>query len=117
VLPDLLNDIAKLPNIGDLHNYANSLKDQQLNEGQKSEQYPLLAHKLGHSCPLSALYIYNKVSTMLQKLIIHFNTSTQFSIRYDDDTGNLDFVNPIIDIACISSFQKRNIKYVFTYRH
>jgi len=37
---------------------------------------------------------------MSQELIIHFNTPTQFSIRYDDDdTGNLEFVNPIGDSA------------------
>jgi CHAT domain-containing protein len=35
---------------------------------------------------------------MPQELIIHFNTPTEFSIRYDDDdTGNLAFVNPISD--------------------
>lgn len=33
---------------------------------------------------------------MSQELIIHFNTPSQFAIRYDDDdTGNLDFANPI----------------------
>ncbi|MEN8214897.1 MAG: hypothetical protein ABFS56_00655 [Pseudomonadota bacterium] len=35
---------------------------------------------------------------IFQELIIHFNTPTQFSIRYDDDeTGDLEFVNPITD--------------------
>jgi len=37
---------------------------------------------------------------MSQELIIHFNTPSQFSIRYDDDdTGILEFVNPISDSA------------------
>jgi tetratricopeptide (TPR) repeat protein len=35
---------------------------------------------------------------MSQELIIHFNTPTEFSIRYDDDeTGSFAFVNPISD--------------------
>jgi tetratricopeptide (TPR) repeat protein len=35
---------------------------------------------------------------MSQELIIHFNKPTEFSIRYDDDdTGILQFVNPISD--------------------
>jgi CRISPR-associated protein (TIGR03986 family) len=54
----LLNNIAKLPNVENLHKYATSLKDQQLNEGQKSEQYPLLAHKLGHGRPLGLGSVY-----------------------------------------------------------
>ncbi|MDM8557467.1 tetratricopeptide repeat protein [Candidatus Parabeggiatoa sp. HSG14] len=35
---------------------------------------------------------------MSQELIIHFNTPSEFSIRYDDDdTGSLEFANPIAD--------------------
>ena len=37
---------------------------------------------------------------MPQELVLHFNTPTEFSIRYDDDdTGVLEFVNPIGDDA------------------
>ena len=35
---------------------------------------------------------------MSQELIIHFNTPTEFSIRYDDDESDiLEFANPISD--------------------
>jgi CRISPR-associated protein (TIGR03986 family) len=48
----LLNNIAELPDVNNLHQYATSLKNQALTAGQKSEHYPLLAHKLGHGRPL-----------------------------------------------------------------
>ncbi|MEK8019570.1 MAG: hypothetical protein VSS75_022070 [Candidatus Parabeggiatoa sp.] len=48
----LLNNIAKLPDANNLHKYATSLKNQSLQKGQKPEEYPLLAHKLGHGRPL-----------------------------------------------------------------
>jgi CRISPR-associated protein (TIGR03986 family) len=48
----LLNHIEKLPDANNLHHYATSLKSQILTTGQKSEDYPFLAHKLGHGRPL-----------------------------------------------------------------
>lgn len=48
----LLNNIQQLPNVENLHKYATYLKNQSLKKGQKPEQYPLLAHKLGHGRPL-----------------------------------------------------------------
>lgn len=48
----LLNNITTLPNTDDLHQYASRFKNQKLEPEQKPEQYPLLAHKLGHGRPL-----------------------------------------------------------------
>ena len=48
----LLDNIEQLPNVENLHKVAKVLKKQALEESQNSEQYPLLAHKLGHGRPL-----------------------------------------------------------------
>jgi len=77
----LLNNIAELSDIENLRNYATCLKNQPLKEGQKSEQHPLLAHKLGHGRPLGL----GSVHIAIEKKIIADNPEKISENATDND--------------------------------